>query len=108
VADVLLYQTSDPEFANRAIEALSGDGIQCYRLGSGFVDIVPAIRQDLGAGISIYLRHEEDRGKANAILIRLGGVIDEPALLPTWVAWVLYAVLGGVAIAAASLFWKSH
>jgi hypothetical protein len=101
VEEVLLYQTSDTKFADRAIEALQHAGIPCYRLGSGFSDDPLVSQRDLGLGISIYLRRDKDYSKANSIIVELGAVVEPRITLPFWVAWVLYAVLAGVACVAA-------
>jgi len=100
VPEVLLYQTSDPEFADRAIAALDHAGIPSYRLGAGFYSDSPVPRRNLGLGISIYIRHDKDYAEANAIIIKLGAVVEPRIVLPGWAGWILYSVLAAVVCAA--------
>ena len=81
--DLLLYQTSDPAFADRALEALRAEGIPCNRTGTGYWDVSSAGRRDLGLDICIYIQHEADYQRANQIIIKLGAVLDGPPKLPS-------------------------
>jgi hypothetical protein len=80
--DLLLYQTSDPAFANRALEALQDAEIPCYRTGEGYWSI-PTARRDLGTGICIYIEREADYQAANEIIVKLGAAVDVPIRLPS-------------------------
>ena len=102
MAEALLYQTSDIKFADRAIEALHHAGVPCYRLGQGLPANPLIFSRDFSLGISIYIRHEEDYARANAVIIKLGAVVEPNIALPSWVQWILYAVL--VAIACVTVF----
>ena len=81
--DVLVYETSDPRFADRAVEAMTQAGISCFRTGSGYADLRPGIRQDLASSVRIYIKRHEDYQRANAILRELGAALDEPVKLPS-------------------------
>ena len=100
--DILVYQTSDPRFADRAVEAMSQAGISSFRTGSGYADLRPGIRQDLAWGVCIYIRRQEDYAPANEILRELGGAPDEPPKLPSQrVLFVLVLVATVLAIVVA-------
>jgi hypothetical protein len=101
VTDRLVYQTSDPRFAERAIEAMTDAGISCYRIGTGYVDLRPG-RQGLDAGICIFIRRDEDYRRANEILIELGAVVDEPVRLSRVTLFVFGIIVTVLAILAAS------
>lgn len=97
--DVLVYQTSDPRFADRAVETMTQAGIACYRTGSGYADLRPGIRQDLEAGVCIFIRREEDYSRANDILSEIGAAPDEPVKLPSRrVLFLLALIAAAVAI----------
>jgi len=99
VTDVLLYQTSDPRFADRAVEAMTQAGISCFRTGSGYADLRPGIRQDLASSVCIYIKRNEDYSRANEILRELGAAPDEPIKLPSRrVLFVLALIATAVAI----------
>jgi hypothetical protein len=83
MSELLVYQTSDPRFADRAIEAMTEANIPCFQTGRGWVDISRAVLPDLGGGICIYIRDAVDAARANAILIELGAVIETPPKLPS-------------------------
>ncbi len=73
--DLLLYQTSDQDFADRAVGEMLKDGIPSYRTGTSYADV----RGDnLGAGVCIYIRQKADYRRANDILIRLGAAVETP------------------------------
>jgi hypothetical protein len=71
VPDLLVYQPSDPRFADRAVEAMSQAGISAFRSGSGYADLRPGIRQDLASAVCIYMRRQEDYARANGSLREL-------------------------------------
>jgi hypothetical protein len=104
VPDILVYQTSDPRFADQAIEALTRADISCFQTGRGFVDIRPGIRQDLGNGICIYIRDKAKYREANEILISLGAVVEAPLRLPSgrWVFLIVLAIAVVVILAIAA------
>ena len=102
MADVLLYQTGDEDFADRAVDALRGAGIDCLRAGSatGNLPYGKAIET-----ISIFIRRARDYEEASRILITLGAVRDEPSAgRMSRTAWLLVgcAILAAAAIV---LYW---
>jgi hypothetical protein len=82
---VLLYETNDTRFANRAIEALRRADIPCYRVGSGSGDGSPMnLMMALGESrICIHVERDSDYRRANDILIALGAAREEPLRLPS-------------------------
>ena len=76
--DLLLYQTSDPAFARRAIDALREADIPCYCTGQDF----PRTR-DLLANICLYIERQADYQVANDIIVKLGAAVDTPIKLPS-------------------------
>jgi hypothetical protein len=103
VTDRLVYQTSDPQFAEKAVEAMADAGISCYRTGRGYADLRPGMRQDLGAGICIFIRRDEDYRRANEILVELGAAPDEPLRLPSpRMLFIVSIIVAVLAILAAS------
>jgi hypothetical protein len=82
VSELLVYQTSDPRFADKAIDAMEAAGIPCFQTGHGWVD--PGLtRQGLGEGICIYIRDEKDAPRASQTLIGLGAATETPIRLPS-------------------------
>jgi len=96
MSDFLIYQTSDPEFAGRAIEALDAHGIPCYRVGRGVQNLNATIGRWTDDQISIYVRQQRDVSQANEILIGLGAVVEKPLRLPS--GWVLALLVGVLVI----------
>lgn len=83
---ILLYQTTDGRFADRAIEALVAAGIQCHRWGP----TTPgdgSFRGRSGAVASIYIERDGDYCDANKVLIELGAARETPSRLPA--VWIL-------------------
>lgn len=81
MADVLVYETSDPDFADRAVETMTAAGISCYRTARGYADLRPGTY--LGTEVCIFIRRDEDYSRANGILRDLGAATDEPLRLPS-------------------------
>jgi hypothetical protein len=79
---VLVYETEDDEFVDRALEELSSAGIRCYRFGPATVGD-GSFRGRTGAMASIYIERASDYLAANEILIKLGAVQDKPLRLPS-------------------------
>jgi hypothetical protein len=52
MSDVLIYQTSDPRFAERAVQALQQAEIPCYRTGTGYAELHTGLNLDLSTGRS--------------------------------------------------------
>src|ERR1700740_3496196 len=78
VSDVLLYQTSDPRFADRALEALQQADISCYCTGTGYAELHPGLNLDLVSGVCIYIRNAQDYRRANDLLVELGAAVEAP------------------------------
>jgi hypothetical protein len=83
VSDVLIYQTSDPRFAERAVQALQQAEIPCYRTGTGYAELHPGLNLDLSAGICVYIRNAHDYRRANELLVEIGAAVEEPLRLPS-------------------------
>ena len=99
-APVFVYETTDTDFANRAIDAMRAADIPCYRTGRGYSsDSSYSGRGITENQVCIYIDHDSDYERANALLIQLGAVIEKPIKVP---AWVLFGV-GLVAAALAAL-----
>ena len=88
----LLYETTDPEFADSAIRALGEAGIPCYPVVQGYA-------HGAQSAVSIYIERNTDYTEANRILIGLGAAVEEPP--PAWLISLimLVAALGAVWIA---------
>lgn len=100
MSDVLVYQTSDPDFADRAADAMTAAGISCYRTGRGYTDLRPGIWRDLDS--CIFIRRQEDYARANEILRDLGAARDEPNRLPSLrVLFLLVFVVTVIAVVVA-------
>jgi hypothetical protein len=78
---VLIYQTTNGAFADRAIEELLKAGIPCYRWGPA-TSGDGSYRARTGAIASIYIERDADFRAANEILIKLGAVQDKPSKIP--------------------------
>jgi hypothetical protein len=104
MSDLLVYQTSNPRFADKAIEAMLAADIPCFQTGRGWIDIRPGVRQDPGGGICIYIRYSQDSRRANAILIELGAAVDAPIRAPP--KRVLFLVT--VAVTAPAIYVVTH
>jgi len=100
----LIYETTDTDFADRAIEALRNagiPGIPSYRVGRGY----SSGSSYPGKGftedeVCLYIENELDYRPANDILIKLGAVVEEPPKLPS--RKVLFVI---VFIVVAVAFW---
>lgn len=99
MSDVLLYQTSDPRFADRAFEALQQANISCYRTGTGYANLHPGLNLDLVSGVCIYIRNAQDYPRANELLVELGAAVEEPVAPSTLRAIIIFALV--VALLAA-------
>jgi hypothetical protein len=95
---LLIYETTDTDFADTAIEALAGAGISSHRTGRGY----SSSSAHPGKGftedqVCIYIESESDFRAANDILIKLGAVVDQPPRLPSRrVIFLVALILTGV------------
>jgi hypothetical protein len=104
MSDLLIYETSDPVFADRAIEALQAAGISCYRTGRGVRELNATIGRWTDDKVCIYIRQESDVRQANEILIGLGAAVDKPLRLPSpWVLALVAAILVVIAVLSAKV-----
>ena len=88
----LVYETTDTDFADRAIEALRAADVPCYRTGLGYHEQAAATgRVWSEAQVCIYIERDTDYARANELLVGLGAVTEKP-LPPRWV-FVLAAAL---------------
>ena len=78
--DILLYQTSDSEFAARIITALKKAGISCCQKGVGWS--FNSTRRVFDNGISIFIHDMNSYHHANSILLQLGAYVEPPLKLP--------------------------
>ena len=97
--DVLLYQTFDPDFAERAVEALTKAGIASRHSGTAFAALYSGQMGDLGREVCVFIEHESDYCHANEILIKLGAAIDTPTKLPSRAVVLGIAITLGIVIA---------
>ena len=102
--DLLVYQTSDPAFADRAIEAMREVDIPCYRTGRGAANLNASIGRWTDDVVSIFIQREEDVRRANDILVKLGAAAEEPLRLPN--RWVV-ALLAGLLVVLVLLSLKT-
>lgn len=94
--DLLIYQTSDPEFVDRAIRALDDAGISCYRVGRGARELNATTGHWTDDQVCIYVRQGNDVRRANDILIGLGAAVDKPVRLPS--GWALVLIVAVVVV----------
>jgi hypothetical protein len=87
---VLVYETEDDDFVDRALQELISAGIPCYRWGPATVGD-GSYRVRTGAMASIYIERDSDYRAANEILIKLGAAQEKPLSLPT--SWVVRIAL---------------
>jgi Putative prokaryotic signal transducing protein len=97
--EVLLYETSDPDFAERAVETLSQSEIPCRHSGTAYAALHPAQMGELGRGVCIFIERAEDYRRANEILIGMGAAVDAPTKLPSRAIVLAVAIALGVVIA---------
>jgi hypothetical protein len=93
---ILLYETDDDDFVERALRELTTAGIHCHRWGPATVGD-GSFRGRVGGTASIYIEKETDYRAANEILVRLGASQDKPMGLPT--SWKVRVILLIVAVA---------
>lgn len=93
----LVYETTDEDFANRAVAALQEADISSYRVGHGYRnDSAQPCGLPTESQICIYIERDTDHAEANRILISLGAVVENPP--PRWLIAGLIMVAAIVAI----------
>ena len=90
----LVYETTDPEFAARAITAMEEADIPCYQVGHGYASNAAHIATE--SQICLYIERDTDFTEANRILVNLGGVVEEPP--PRWAVVAFLMVAAAVAV----------
>ncbi len=91
-----MYQTSDPEFADRGVAALEKAGIACYRLGEGARKLDPTFGRWTDKQIGLYIKEPSEVPRANEILVSLGAVVDTPIRIPR--AWIIVLALAALVV----------
>jgi len=90
----LVYETTDTDFANRALEAMREAGIPCYRTGRGWSSNTTYPGKGFTEDqVCLYIENDTDYVQANQILIRLGAVVEQPPRLPSKAALFLMAIV---------------
>jgi hypothetical protein len=96
----LVYETTDTDFADRALEAMRQAHILCYRTGQGYqTEAWYSGRGSSESQVCIYIERDTDFAEANRILIGLGAVEERPP--------PLRLVLGLLLIAAILAIWAA-
>ena len=91
---ILIYETTDLDFANTALEALEEARIRCYSTGG---------ENPYGRSHTycLYILNPADRARANAILVSLGAAQDVELRMPnSWQFRVGLAVFVMLLVAA--------
>jgi len=104
----LLYETTDPEFANRALAALLEAGIPAYQTETRFSipSYAPRRGHPTESPICLFIEQPGDASRANRILIELGAAVERPIPLPRLGYLILLVVvLLGVATFVA-IHWR--
>jgi hypothetical protein len=102
----LIYETTDTDFADRAIEAMRKADIDCYRVGHGYSTRSAYVgRGGTESQVCLYVERDTDCARANEILLELGAVMDDPKLPPRWVVLLLLALATAIGVWV-SLEWK--
>jgi len=96
----LVYETTAPDFADRALKAMRKHDILCYRVGQGYSNRAWQFATP-GSALSenqiyIYVERDADYAAPSRILIELGAVVDKP--IPRWVFVALVALAALVSI----------
>jgi hypothetical protein len=93
----LVYETTDPDFADRALTAMRKHNIPCYRVGHGYSNKSAELgnfgRALTENQICIYIERDADYAAANRVLIDVGAVVDKP--IPKWV-FAAFAALAAI------------
>jgi hypothetical protein len=104
---ILLYETDDDAFVDRALHELTTAGIHCHRWGPATVGD-GSFRGRIGGNASIYIEREADYRAANEILARLGAAQDNPIGLPTsWKARVIVVIVAIALVGAMAFIFRS-
>jgi hypothetical protein len=96
----LVYETTDGDFADQAIQALRDAEISCYRVGHGYTNRQAALSWGAGSEqqVCIYIEHDPDYAEANRILISLGAVVESRPSLRVILGIVLVALIVAISV----------
>jgi hypothetical protein len=90
----LVYETTDTDFADRALEAMRAAHIACYRTGHGYRTGPGYPGRGSGEDqVCIYIERDPDFSEANRILISLGAAEERPPPLRLIVGLLLVAAI---------------
>jgi hypothetical protein len=104
---ILLYETDDDDFVDRALHELTTAGIRCHRWGPATVGD-GSFRGRIGGTASIYIEEETDYRAANQILVRLGAAQDKPIGLPSsWKTRVILLIAAIAFVGAMAFLFRS-
>jgi len=104
---LLLYETDDGDFVERALHELTTAGIACHRWGPATMGDGSS-RGRIGGTASIYIERDADFRAANEILLKLGAAPDTAISLPTsWKLWATFGVVVVILIAAMAFLFRS-
>jgi len=93
----LIYETTDPDFADGAVRALQGADIPCYRVGHGYTSAAADIgRAATENEICIYIERDTDYAEANRILISLGAALETSP--PAWLIGLIMLTAALIAL----------
>ena len=102
---LLVYETTDTDFADRALAAMREADIPCYRTGHGYqTESWPGGRVSSGDQVCIYIERDLDSSEANRILISLGAAQERPPPLRLIVG---LSILAAILAMWAALAWNT-
>ena len=105
---MLLYETTDADFAERALAALGEARIPCYKTTTSVLSNKYAIPAADDAKFYLFLERPDDYRPANDILIRLGAAVDLPPKLPSIRVLVAIAAVAVVLAAIVAIGWAHN
>ena len=106
MSPILLYQTSDPKFADHVITELKKKNILCHQTGSGVNNLNANVGNWTDHQISIYISNNKDYRRANETLIALGASVEKPIKLPSRGVLVLIVLAIALLIVAIATNFK--
>jgi hypothetical protein len=100
----LVYETTDADFADRAITAMRESDISCYRIGRGYSSSAAYTGKGFTEDqVCLYIGRDSDYTRANEILIQIGAVNDSVPRLPSKRVLFLLALLATALVAWVAL-----
>jgi len=93
----LIYETTDPDFADGAVRALQRADIPCYRVGHGYTSAAADLgRAATESQICIYIERDTDYAEANRILVSLGAAPETSP--PAWLIGLIMLTAALIAL----------